>query len=238
MPSLSICTICQDEEEVIKWMLESCKYVNEQIPDLLKEVVINDGGSRDSTVDIINSYKDYIPLTLIEHPFDNFGQQKNRCLEKCSGEFIFFPDADMSWTSNFSNMFKTNYLLSNNMWDMMLYFTVRDGIHYFKNWPLGPSMRVWKRGPKYSTNFHEKLEGQYPGLPICRDVFVFENSMRQSDKALLNRGERYQRFIKEMQEEGGGPGPVDKYLKAAHVGDEEVALLPDHIRKLILPSII
>jgi glycosyltransferase involved in cell wall biosynthesis len=234
MSKLSICCICQDEEELIGEFLECCKHFYDNAPDNLSEIIIADGGSQDNTVEIIKQYINKMPLILIEHPFDTFGQQKNRCMDLATGDFIFFPDADMTWTTNFPEAFKSGFFDCNPMWDFILYFTVRDKYHYFHKWPLGPSLRMWKSGPRYGTNFHEKLQGQHPGLPICSHVTIFENSCRQSDNALLNRGKRYQRFLKEMVDAGAGPGPEDKYLKAAHVPDSEIGEIPNHIRSLIL----
>jgi hypothetical protein len=68
---------------------------------------------------------------------------------------------------------------------------------------------------------------------------LFENSMRQSDAALLHRGERYQKFTEQMIANGGahaGPGPVDRYLQAKRSPPEMKAEIPLGIRSLILPQ--
>lgn len=233
MSSLSICTICQDEAEVLPEFLESCKFIADSLKEDFKELVIVDGGSKDTSVEIIKSYQDKMPIVLIEYPFDTFGQQKNRALERATGDFILGIDADMTITTNFPQLFKTGYFQAACMWDFMLYFTARDKYHHFK-WPPGYTMRLWKRGPLFITNFHEKLQGQYPGVPSCPEVTIFENSFRQSEEALLNRGRRYQRFQKEMSEAGGGPGDELRYLNASKAPDSEIAEIPAHVCKYIL----
>jgi hypothetical protein len=232
--TLSICAICQDEAEVIKDYLDCCVHIYKNLEQQLKEVILIDGGSKDNTIEIINSYKDKLPLTLIEYPFDTFGQQKNRALELATGDFILGMDTDMTITTNFPAIFMSGYFNSSNYWDFPMYFTARDKYHYFGKWNLGVNMRLWKRGPLFMSNFHEKLEGQIQGLPVCRDVVIFENSMRQSDEALLNRGRRYQKFAKQMEAEGGGPGSETRYLDASKAKDDEISELPLHIRNLVL----
>jgi glycosyltransferase involved in cell wall biosynthesis len=49
-----------------------------------------DGGSHDQTVDIATSYTDRVFV----HPFDDYASQRNRALDRSSGEWIFSIDAD------------------------------------------------------------------------------------------------------------------------------------------------
>lgn len=244
MTTLSIISICQDEAEVIPWYLDCCEYTYRVLgPKWLKEVVIVDGGSVDKTIDIIKSYQDRMPLVLVEHPFDTFGAQKNRALDVATGEFILACDTDMSWTTNFGLVFKSGYYENFEMVDFRMMFTVDDEYHYFK-WPPGVNMRLWKNcGRRYVTGFHEKLQDQQlltknmGGLPVCEHVVLFENSFRQSDAALLNRGQRYQRFFKEMADEGKDPGGVDKYFNAKHCPPDQKAEMHWQLKELILPQI-
>ncbi len=233
MSTLSICIIAQDEAEVIPWTLNCCLHTYSVLGDLLKEVVVVDGGSKDKTVDVVNSYIGRLPLVLLQHPFDSFGKQKNRALEIASVDYIFAPDADMTWTTNFPNVFSSGYYDKASMWDFRMLFTADDAYHFF-DWPRGVNMRLWRRGPTFRTEYHEKLEGQTQGLPVCPYVFLFENSIRQSDEALLNRGRRYQKFAKQMEAEGGGPGPENRYVDAKHSPANMKLPIDNELRKLIL----
>jgi glycosyltransferase involved in cell wall biosynthesis len=238
--TLSIVTACQDEEEPIKWYLESCAHAAEHIPGL-KEVILIDGGSKDNTIDVILSYQDRIPLKLIQRPWDFTRAQQNYALEQATGDFVFGPDADMTWTTNFSDVFNSGLFQQGAYWDFPMIFTVRDAYHYFKNWQQGINMRLWKRGPKWGEHrkYHVQLEGQTQGIPVCQSVVIFENSCRiTNDAALLNRGERRQICIPDMQAEGAAPGSPTLFLEHAHVPDSEVAPLPEHFTSLslILPS--
>jgi len=238
--SLSVCTICQDEEYVIRWYLESMAHIAATLPDL-KEVVLVDGGSKDNTIDIINSYKDRIPIRLFERTWDFTRAQMNYGIDQCSGDYIFVPDADMTVTTNFSAWFKSGEHKTSSYWDFMLLFTARDAYHYF-NWPVGPSMRLFKAGKRYdeTRKYHVHLEGQYSGIPVCKEVIMFENSMRVSNEAaLLHRGERRQICRDDMTKEGGDPGPPDRFLNAQRASLNNPALVLEihqSIKDIILPS--
>jgi hypothetical protein len=238
MSTLSVCTIAQDEEEPIQWYLEYFAFVREQLGDLLKEVVIVDGGSQDRTVEVIKSYQDRIPIKLLERPFDCTREQQNFGLDHCTGDFIFGLDADMTATANFPAVFKSGLFEQGAYWDFPMRFSARDAFHYFYKWPQGVNMRLWKRGPKWKQErkFHVQLEGQTQGIPICPSVVIFENSCRiTNDKALMWRGERRQKCEADIAAEGASPGAPDRFYNAAHSPDEDIAILDSYILPLVLP---
>jgi len=238
--TLSIATICQDEEEPIRWYLECCKHAFSVLQTRLHEIVIVDGGSKDNTIDVIKEYQKEIPITLLERPFDIPRNQMNFALEHCTAEFVFTPDADMTWTTNFPEKFATNFYNTGNYWDFLILFTARDAYHYFFKWPVGPNIRMHRRGPKWTRNYHVRLERQPTGPALCREVTIFENSCRiKSEAALINRGERRQSHITGMEEEGGHPGPVNRFLDASKLDDHHVRHVSSYrkgLESLILPS--
>ena len=237
MNTLSVNGICQDEGEVIGAYLECCVHLQSIIKDDLHEVVLVDGGSKDHTIDVIHSYKDKLPITLIEYPFDTFGQQKNRALEKSTGEYIFGPDTDMTWTTNFPTIFQSGFYAVEPFWNFRIIFMADDAYHFFYKWQTNVNIRLWKKGPNFVTNFHEQLDGSHPAsTPVDAKVILFENSFRQSDAALWNRGKRYQKFQAQMQAAGGGPGAEDRYVNAAHSPNSEKAPIMKELSDLVLPS--
>jgi len=238
--TLSICTICQDEEEPIRWFLESCKHTFSVLGDDLKEIVLVDGGSKDKTIDIIKEYQKDLPIILLEREWDYPAAQMNHGLKHCRGDYVFTPDADMTWTTNFPRLFKDNYFQRGDFWDFPLLFTGKDAYHFFHKWPRGVNIRMHKRGPKWTRKYHVLLDGQKPGIPVCRAVTIFENSCRiKNDSALMHRGERRQKDKEGMSEEGGHPGDPDRFYGAAHSAETETQLISEFnkaIADLILPS--
>ena len=237
MSTLSICTIAQDEEEPIRWYLEACLYTSQVLQKDLKEIVVVDGGSKDKTLQVLKEYESKMPLIVLERPFDTTREQQNFALDHCTGDFVFTPDADMTWTSNFPFIFMAGMFDNAPFWDFPMLFTGKDAYHYFHRWPQGVNMRLHRRGPRWHRQFHVQLEGQTGGLPVCSDVVIFENSCRiKNDEALMWRGQRRQIYDAAMAAEGAAPGPADRFYGAAHAPESEFAPIPQWIAQLILPS--
>ena len=242
MKSLSVCTIVQDEEEPIRWYLECCAYLALQAGDLLREVVLVDGGSKDGTIDIINSYRSKIPIHLVHREFDTARRQMDAGQEHCTGDMIFCPDADMTWTMNLGSMLKAGYFDGPGCWQFYMMFTAKDAYHFFNKWPMGTNMRMYDK--KYHWNkkreYHVMLGAPDDAVAFCPTMVVFENSARISDpQALLNRGLRRQVYKERMHLEGMGPGEVSRFVdlkRRVESGEESIALLPDYILNNVLSS--
>lgn len=79
-------------------------FLGEQLQSLLiqsmpvDEVVIGDDGSTDSTLSIINSYKDRLPIRLL-NTGQRLGAIRNflRTIAECHGDIIFLSDQDDIW---------------------------------------------------------------------------------------------------------------------------------------------
>ena len=79
---LSVVIITKNEQASIRRCLESVKWAD--------EIIVLDSGSTDDTVGICREY------TLHVHQTDwpGFGPQKNRALERASGDWVLSLDAD------------------------------------------------------------------------------------------------------------------------------------------------
>lgn len=223
-PSIDVAAIVQDEEEIIHLMLRAC----ESLLPSLRSVVIVDGGSRDNTIDVINSWKDRLPIDLVGHPFDNFAYQRNRALERCKADFIIKGDADLTWASNIQDRLPELQASKALFFDCLCYFCVIDAYHSWKSAP-GYATVLWKNvGARYVRPIHEYLvmpgEERPPdrlsmarhdwesirikGRLQCVNIPFFDNSLRKSDAGLRARAKRYQKWGV-LSGEAGIPLPTD-----------------------------
>lgn len=82
MPSISATIITKNEASRIEHCLRSIEWVD--------EIIVFDSGSSDQTVEICKRYTPHVYIT----DWPGFGIQKNRAIEKASGDWILSLDAD------------------------------------------------------------------------------------------------------------------------------------------------
>lgn len=83
-----IATVLNEGESIHKLMRSILQQTRQ--PD---EIVIVDGGSRDHTVAILQSYADRLPLRLLTRPGCNISQGRNAAIAAAQGEIIAVTDA-------------------------------------------------------------------------------------------------------------------------------------------------
>ncbi|GAB4271954.1 MAG: glycosyltransferase family 2 protein [Deferrisomatales bacterium] len=81
-PRLSATLICRDEADKIRGALESVRFCD--------EVVVLDSGSTDGTVEICRELADVV----VETHWPGHVEQKNRALDRATGQWVFALDAD------------------------------------------------------------------------------------------------------------------------------------------------
>lgn len=79
---LSIIIITKNEADQIQDCLETVQWAD--------EIIVLDSGSTDDTVEICRKYTDKV----FETDWPGYGPQKNRALEKATGDWVFSIDAD------------------------------------------------------------------------------------------------------------------------------------------------
>lgn len=83
MHKLSVIIIAKDEADRIGRCLES-------VAPIAGEIIVLDSGSRDNTVEIARRYTDRVYVT----DWPGYGPQKQRALQKSTGEWVLSIDAD------------------------------------------------------------------------------------------------------------------------------------------------
>ena len=86
---VSLVATVKNEGDNLRPLLDSLIYQT-RLPD---EVVICDGGSTDSTVEVLETYRQWLPLKIIVAPDTNISQGRNRAIAAASGPIVAVTDA-------------------------------------------------------------------------------------------------------------------------------------------------
>ena len=86
---ISVIMTVKNEGEGLRPLLDSL--INQT--KMAHEVVVCDGGSIDSTLEILEEYKRYLPLKTVIAPGSNISQGRNRAIEASSGSILAVTDA-------------------------------------------------------------------------------------------------------------------------------------------------
>lgn len=100
-----ICTL-KNEEATVSDLLASL--VNQTLA--AKEIIIVDGGSSDDTIDVINSFTDKLPITLLSFPGSNIAKGRNEAIKKSHCDIIASTDGGCrlspDWLENITKPLK------------------------------------------------------------------------------------------------------------------------------------
>jgi len=176
---LSVVIIAKNEEDKIRNCLESVKWAD--------EIVVVDGFSTDSTVDICRKYG----ARVVQHRFEgDFGEERNIGIDNSFGDWILQLDADEVVTEDFKN--KVMKILRGEG-EATAYKFLR------KNFFLGRFMRhggwyhysahFFKKGfARYEGRVHHKLvaDGEIAPLDAEIEHYPFDNIAQ-----LITRQNRY-----------------------------------------------
>ena len=97
MPEISIITPCYNSEKFLEQTIESV--LHQTFTDW--EWIITDDFSKDNSVEIIKKIQDPRIILIESKKNGGAGNARNLSLEKASGRFITFLDADDFWEPNF-----------------------------------------------------------------------------------------------------------------------------------------
>ena len=179
-PSLSVIIITKNSAETIEKCLSSVTWAD--------EIIVLDSGSTDETVSICRKYTTHV----IETDWPGFGPQKNRALEKATGDWIFSIDSD-EWISDASRDEITQVIQHSTK----NIFIIPRRNQYCGKWirfgDVGRDtvVRLFKRGTaRFSDDIvHEKLITNQEPLGKLKSPLL-HNSYLSID-ALMQRMDRY-----------------------------------------------
>ncbi len=149
MNSLSVIVITKNEASNIKACLESVSFAN--------EIIVLDSGSKDETVAIAQKYTDKV----YEVDWPGYGIQRNRALEKASGDWVLALDADEIVTPDLA-LEISSVLDQPHSFDA--YLIPRQSQYcsqtiYYGDWKNDKCLRLFKRGKAHfnEVKVHEQL---------------------------------------------------------------------------------
>ncbi|MCK5830182.1 MAG: glycosyltransferase family 2 protein [Methylococcales bacterium] len=162
---LSVIIVTKNESEHIECCLLSVSWVD--------EIIIFDSGSTDNTVEIC---KKYTPL-VYETDWPGFGPQKQRALEKTTGEWVLSIDADEQITKELRSEIQ---LAIKNQQDNTNGFEIPRLSSY-----CGKQIKHGGWWPDYVLRLFKKNEGKFSNSIVHERVIV-NGSIRQLNNPILH----------------------------------------------------
>lgn len=158
---VSIITVVYNGENTIVDTIQSVS--SQSYSDI--EYIVIDGDSTDSTLNIVNSYKDRINV-LVSEPDKGVYDAMNKGIAKSSGEIIGILNADDIFASHniieeIVKLFKSDKALK----------AVYGNIEYFENNDYNKIVRYWKTKTYYPTFFEDGEVPPHPSLFVRKEVY-------------------------------------------------------------------
>jgi glycosyltransferase involved in cell wall biosynthesis len=200
-PTLSVIIIAKNAEKKLNKCLNSLSFSN--------EIIVLDSGSSDRTKEICRQF-----TTLVfETDWQGFGVQKNRALEKATGEWILSIDTDEEITEELALEIQTAIREEKHTAFYMPRLSNYCG-KWMKHggWYPDYVLRLWKRGMAHFTNdlIHEKVvvkkgEIGYLKQPLLHYAYDDLNSV-------LNKVNSYSMIGAQMAFEKGKKSSLSKAI--------------------------
>lgn len=192
MPKLTVIIPAFNEENYLEAALRSIGFAD--------EIIVVDSYSTDRTVEIAKSHTDKV----FQREFDNFSNQKNFALEKATGDWVLFLDADeripyplqLEITEAIEKDTYGGYKLN------FPHFFMNRFLYHHSNDVL---RLVKRRGAHYTGPVHEKLQCEGPIGKLKHPVLHFTYKGLEH---YISKKERYAWFQAEQLEQKGKKGSL------------------------------
>ncbi|PWH19887.1 MAG: hypothetical protein DDG59_01615 [Anaerolineae bacterium] len=204
-PLLSLCMIVKNEEVYLPQCLESVK-------DVVDEMIIVDTGSTDNTPKIAASYG----ASIHEYQWqDDFAAARNFGLEKASGKYILFLDADEELSPQARSQLRS-FLLNSDAEGIYLIVRSLSSANALAPYYDSEQVRLFRNRPQYrfENAIHEMI---YPAIlahggRLYKSRFVIHHYgyLKNVVQGTETRIERDRRLLERMYREN----PDSLYTKA------------------------
>jgi glycosyltransferase involved in cell wall biosynthesis len=229
---ISAIIITHNEEELLPGCLEYLNSLNN-----LSEICIVDDFSTDKTWDIILEFRTKKNYHIKQQKFQNFGKQKNNCIDLVTEDWILLIDADETYGYQLDRLLgdiNSKKLEKYNAFRILTYITFPDKKHYINpNW-LDPHVRIWRKNfcgyvgechemlfDKTGRNIHSARSNDIMNLYAeneYKQIVMLHHQRLKSMKSLIEKGTRWEELG--MLSKSGERGlPVDK-MTWARLKDE------------------
>jgi len=179
--NLSALVITYNEEDNINELIENLSFAD--------EIIIVDSFSTDNTVQKIKQHK---KVTLIQHKFTNFSEQRNYALQYANHEWVLFIDADERVSTKLKReIHKTINNTDNDIiaYEMYRKFYYQKKLVRFSGWQTDKVFRLYnKNNASYKSDLfvHELLDinGKTGVLNEKLQHFSFDNYSDYKEKMI------------------------------------------------------
>ena len=219
---VSACLIVKNEATNIAKCLNSLKGISD-------EIIVVDTGSTDNTKEIAKSFG----AKIFDYAWDNnFSNAKNYALDKTTGDWIFFLDADEYFEEKTPTRLKDilKYMLNNKDYDAILCKMINIEGCESKVISVNPIIRIFKgkSGIRYSGAIHEQpfINGKVLRAANIYDVSLIIYHTGYSNTLLPQKYSRNLVLLNERIKNNDIDNLTYYYMSASHnqLGNSEEAI--------------
>lgn len=219
---VSACLIVKNEATNIAKCLNSLKGISD-------EIIVVDTGSTDNTKEIAKSFG----AKIFDYAWDNnFSNAKNYALDKTTGDWIFFLDADEYFEEKTPTRLKDilKYMLNNKDYDAILCKMINIEGCESKVISVNPIIRIFKgkSGIRYSGAIHEQpfINGKVLRAANIYDVSLIIYHTGYSNTLLPQKYSRNLEYLNKLIDNNEIDNLTYYYMSASHnqLGNSEEAI--------------